>query len=248
MIRKAVIYMDKQLLIAFLSVIVISSYSQVIADTIITNDNMGISTYLPDNWVAYPENDSNVFLYDTTYMYTSYIAIKKYTRNTNDYPTSADWVRAHFIAYIFVTEYSWDPFGSVLYFDSSSTCMQDSNWACEAFSEFYTIDTSLGSWDEYIRYTAAGNYGYEIYAIGDTSDMKTNIGTYMAIIRLISINGSSSQSVIPGRITTPVARIIQSSDFTYGYNVLGRKIPVKRYLPNGAYIRPLSAKLFIELR
>jgi len=240
--------MRKTFLFAIIFVIVIASYNRVTADTTITNSLLRISAYLPDNWVVYDENDSEMFFYDTSFAYRSQIAIKKYNRNMDDYLTPADWVRAHFIAYLFVVEYSWDPFGVVLYFDSSSACMQDSNWAAEAFSEFYTIDTSIGSWDEYIRYTAAENYGYEIYAIGDTSDMKTNIGVYMAIIKSIRITDSSTASKISGKSISSGARMNTSANVSYRYNILGRKISARMHSTSGAYLRPSSGKLFIEAK
>jgi len=39
-----------------------------------------------------------------------------------------------------------------------------------------------------MRFTESNSYGYELYAIGDTTDMKNNIGTYAGIIRMITIN------------------------------------------------------------
>jgi hypothetical protein len=158
------------------------------ADTTITNSSIGFSAYLPANWTAVQVSDSQVKLYDTTYSFRSQIMIKKHLRSTVDFPVSLDWTRAHFIAYLLVTQYSYDPFGAVLYFDSSSNTTQNTQWAPEAFSEFYTIDTETGSWNEYIRFTESNSYGYELYAIGDTTDMKQNIGTYAAIIKMITIN------------------------------------------------------------
>ena len=158
------------------------------ADTTTTNSSIGFTAYLPSNWVAVQVSDSQAKLYDTTYSFRSQIMIKKHVRSSAEYPESLDWTRAHFIAYLLVTQYSYDPFGAVLYFDSSSNATQNKQWAPEAFSEFYTIDTETGSWNEYIRFTESNSYGYELYAIGDTADMKKNIGTYAAMIKMITIN------------------------------------------------------------
>lgn len=169
------------------------------ADTAISNSTIGFAISLPENWVCTQTSDSTAIFNDTSLTYQSQITIKKFHRNLSDFPTPNDWTRAHFIAYLLVTKYSYDPFAAVLYFDTTATCKQDTFWANEAFSEFYTIDTVLGAWNEYIRFTATGDYGYSLYAIGDTSDMKKNIGMYAAIIQ--SIHLSVQQ-------TTPIVKII----------------------------------------
>ena len=166
------------------------------ADTVVSNAKVGFTAYLPANWICTQTSDSTAVFNDTSLTYRSQVAIKKYKRNKADYPLPNDWTRAHFIAYLLVTQYSYDPFGAVLYFDSTATCKQDSFWATEAFSEFYTIDTSIGAWDEFIRYTAAGDYGYSLYAIGDTADMKKNVGTYAAIIQSIKLSVQQSTVIV----------------------------------------------------
>jgi hypothetical protein len=181
--------------IVIASIIFISSLMAE-ADTVVTNTKIGFTAYLPANWICTQTSDSTAILNDSSFTYKSQIAIKKYLRNKTDFPTSNDWTRAHFIAYLLVTQYSYDPFGAVLYFDSTVTCKQDSFWATEAFSEFYTIDTLVGAWDEFIRFTAAGDYGYSLYAIGDTSDMKKNIGIYAAIIQSIHLSVQQSAAIV----------------------------------------------------
>ena len=161
----------------------------------ISNSIIGFTINLPDNWVCTQTSDSTAIFNDSSLTYQAQIAIKKFHRNLSDFPTPNDWTRAHFIAYLLVTKYSYDPFAAVLYFDSSATCKHDSLWANEAFSEFYTIDTVLGAWDEFIRFTAAGDYGYSLYAIGDTSDMKKNIGMYAAIIQSIHLTVQQTTSI-----------------------------------------------------
>ncbi len=165
------------------------------ADKTISNNIIGFTINLPDNWICTQTSDSTAIFNDSSLTYQSQIAINKFHRNLSDFPTPDDWTRAHFIAYLLVTKYSYDPFAAVLYFDSSSTCNQDSFWANEAFSEFYTIDTALGAWDEFIRFTAAGDYGYSLYAIGDTSDMKKNIGMYAAIIQSFHLTVQETTSI-----------------------------------------------------
>ncbi|MDD5674042.1 MAG: hypothetical protein PHC61_07765 [Chitinivibrionales bacterium] len=219
------------------------------ADMTVTNTSLGISAYLPDNWIVTQVNDSYVTFTDTTFTYGSQIAIKKFTRNPADYLLPNDWTRAHVIAHLLVAQYSYDPFGAVLYFDSSATCVQDSLWAPELFCEFYTIDTNLGSWDEYMRYVAVGNYGYELYALGDTADMKQNIGMYMAIIRFVHFTRSSAtvltQAPATMRRSFAAARAGQpASDM---YDILGKRVP-ERHRANGIYYRPASASLTIKVK
>jgi hypothetical protein len=221
-----------------------------IADTTIVNTTMGISAYLPSNWIATQVSDSHVTFNDTTFTYNSQIVIKKHNINVTDYPSATNWTRAHFIAYLMVVQYSYDPFGAILYFDSTSNSQQDSLWAPEAFSEFYTIDTSLGSWNEYMSFTESGSCGYELYAIGDTTDMKQNIGTYMAIIRLIQIENKSSQITIANKI--PLRKTIVPAQNTISpsviYNLMGKRCLSVTNGPNGIYYKPSAASLQIKVK
>jgi hypothetical protein len=223
--------------------------SAAIADTTVTNTSFGFSAYLPNDWIVTQVNDSHVVFNDTTNTYRSQIAIKKYLRNAEDYATATDWIRAHFIAYLFVVQYSWDPFGAVLYFDSTANSKQDSLWAPEAYSEFFTIDTTLGPWDEYIRYTATNDYGYELYAMGDTADMKANIGTYMALIRFVCLNNQSSTVNIIDRNTVRKSFAITQAALSSGYfNLQGKRCISDRTRSNGIYYRPASALLQIKVK
>lgn len=201
------------------------------SEVTITNSVTGFMITLPDNWVCTQTSDSSVIVNDTTLEYKSQIVIKKYHRNQIDYPTPNDWTRAHFIAYLLVTDYSYDPFGAVLYYDSSSSCKQGEFWATEAFSEFYSLDTVLGAWGELIRFTSGGEYGYSLYAIGDTSDMKQNIGMYAAVLRSISIlqqNASIARNSKVKRIITNQANFDRSNG---AYDLAGRRH--KSILPQG---------------
>jgi hypothetical protein len=102
---------------------------------------------------------------------------------------------------------------------------------------FFSYDTSVGAWAEYIRFTACG-YGYEMYAISDTQDMSQNIGYYAAILQSIRFLSNSS-------IRTPfsfrtVARHVQDAMEPHLYDPLGREIwapNVSRYLSSGVYFR-----------
>ena len=165
------------------------------ADQSYTDNSLEYTIFLPDNWEKNAvSNDTNHVFWDSSGNYPGTIGIVRHTRTT-DYPTADDWTRAHFIAYkIFVdnsfdtTEQIWyDPMGVVFYWDSSQASTQDGLWAPELYSQFYSTDTALSAWSEYIRFTAFGPFGYELYALSDTADMSANIGYYAALIHSIQL-------------------------------------------------------------
>ncbi|MBN1576803.1 MAG: hypothetical protein JW913_09640 [Chitinispirillaceae bacterium] len=231
------------------SIAALLCYSRAAADTTITSTAMGISAYLPDNWVAVTAGDTGITFQDTTFVYRSQITCKKHAITADDYASATGWTRAHFIAYLLVAQYSYDPFGAVLYFDSSAACMQDSLWAPEAFTEFYTIDTVLGAWNEYMRYTEAGSNGYEIYAIGDTADMKQNIGMYMGMIRMIDIDKSANMMSPVRRNFPRNSFMIEKTASSSGiFDLLGKKRGATGNLLNGIYYRPETRRLRLTVR
>jgi hypothetical protein len=224
-------------------------YSDAAADTTITSSTLGISAYLPDNWVAAPAGDTCITFIDTTFTYRSQITCKKHPIVADDYASATSWTRAHFIAYLLVVQYSYDPFGAVLYYDSSAACTQDSFWAPEAFTEFYTVDTALGAWNEYMRYTEAGSNGYEIYAIGDTADMKLNIGMYMAMIRFINIDKRTASTNVADRHFSGHPLTMARTPAVSGmFDLLGKKRSVENIRLNGIYYRPEIQRIQLKVR
>ncbi|MFP4162766.1 MAG: hypothetical protein ACLFQB_03275 [Chitinispirillaceae bacterium] len=224
-----------------LTILSIAAYSA--ADTTIVSESMYISAYLPDNWTATELSDSSITLQDTTDTCQSIITVRKYTRDDVDFPSPEDWTRAHFIAYMLVVENSYDPFCSVLYFDSTSST-QGSLWAPEAFCEFYAIDTTLGAWDEFMRYTASGDYGYEIYAIGDTADMKENFGLYSTIIQKIEIETPVS-SIENARIHNAAPKsFLREKKLPSGfYDLRGKRHHPSAERPSGVFYRPSETSI-----
>ncbi len=221
---------------------------EVKADTTITSTPLGISAYLPDNWIATTAGDTAITFMDTTFTYRSQITCKKQTINATDYPSEESWTRAHFIAYLLIVQYSYDPFGAVLYFDSSETCKQDSLWAPEAFSEFFTIDTALGTWNEYVRYTVSGSNGYQIYAIGDTADMKLNIGMYMAIINMIEFT-NSVHTITGSHIASQPARCpVRQSACAGTFDLLGKKQAVRHRFLSGFCYETHTGKIRLRIK
>ena len=224
-------------------------YTGAMADTTVTGTALGISVYLPDNWTAVQEGDTCMTFSDTTFMYRSQITCKKQVIASADYPLATSWTRSHFIAYLLVVQYSYDPFGAVLYFDSSSASTQGSLWAPEAFTEFYTLDTVLGAWNEYMRYTETGSCGYEIYAIGDTADMKQNIGMYMAIIRMIQLGNLANAVDVVQRNFPRASFTMANAPASSGIvDLLGKRRGVKSVLLNGVYYRPETGKMLLTVK
>ena len=157
----------------------------------IVDDVLNYSIYLPDNWTKEVVSPDHHRFYDTTYAHKSYLTLVQYDlSNQTIYKSPHEWARANFLAYLISISCTMspegealsDPFGATLYYDSSSVKQNDSLWAAELYSIFFSSDISLRSWAEFIRYTGVGNYGYELYAIGDTADMGANLGYYAAII------------------------------------------------------------------
>jgi hypothetical protein len=217
---------------------VLIGISVICADTTLVDNARNFSIYLPDNWVREIKSDSQDFFVDTTYRYPAELSLRKYAIDTAAYPLDSQWISAHFTAYKLSVEYSVDPAGVVLYSSADSTVRQGSLWATEAYSMFFSYDTSIGAWAEYIRFTASGHCGYELYAIGDTGDMAQNIGYYAAILQ--SIRFLSASRVMPPFVFSKAVRRIQETIGPYLYDPLGREIRAPRvssFISSGIYFR-----------
>ena len=192
----------------------------------VSDNNVGYSMTLPANWQQIKTKPLQHYFRDSTKQYPSAISIVRYTIDKATYPTPHDWTQAQFIAYQLSVENSVFPFGAIMYFDSSSTTKLGSDWAPEAFSVLYPGDGSP-TYCEFIRYVAQGDYGYEIYAIGDSTDMTNHVDFYASII-------ASTQ------LTVPVVSLFPFQHETLGqeqaindFDLLGRKLI--RRLSNGTH-------------
>ncbi len=197
------------------------------ADTTFTSTRLGYKSYLPDNWICEPTDSAQDYFYDTTGTYGALLSIVRYPMDTNMYPNSEEWTISHYIAYIMYMDYY--PFGTVLFSDSSATEKQGDLQATEIYLRFYTDDTLDYAWDEYIRYTATKNYGYELYAIGDTNDMSQNIGLYGAILKIIEINENLTPIVVdkiqPEKSLHVIKSLYRLSNLSRAlYTVQGRRV------------------------
>ena len=158
------------------------------------------------------------------------------------YKTADDWTQAHFLAYKLSVLYSVDPGGVVLYSNGDTTVKQGSLRATEAYSVFFSSDTSIGSWSEYIRFTACGKYGYELYAISDTADMSKNIGVYAALLQGIVL--AAGDRIISPRMFRRNVNNIEKTLVPLLCDPLGRRIRALAALhcrATGMYLRKNSA-------
>jgi hypothetical protein len=129
--------------------------------------------------------------YDASGKHQSLVAVVRYDFSGDTvFSAPEEWTRANFIAYILSMEA--DPLCNLLYYDSVTVRQDSVLWAAEAMTEFYSFDSTVGDLVEYIRFTASGNYGWELYAIGPMADMDSNIAMYATIIERIHVPESGS--------------------------------------------------------
>ncbi len=213
------------------------------ADTTFTSTRLGYKSYLPDNWICEPTDSAQDYFYDTTGTCGALLSFVRYPMDTNMYPNPEEWTISHFTAYMMYMDYY--PFGTVLFSDSSETETQGDLRATEMYLRFFTDDTLDYAWDEYIRYTATENYGYELYAIGDTNDVSQNIGLYGAILKIIEINEDLTPILVnntpPKKNLFTVKNFYPLSDLSQAvYNIQGRRISIHlshdRNVSHGLYI------------
>ena len=159
----------------------------------VANPEIGYSLSLPVHWGQIKAKPVQDYFRDSTRTYRSQISIVKYAINKADYPTPQTWSQAQFIAYKVSVETSVFPYGVVTYYDSTQAAKIGTVWAPEAMSILYPADGDP-TYVEYIRYCAIGDFGYEIYAIGDSTDMVKNVDYYAGIMATL-------------KFTTPVAGI-----------------------------------------
>lgn len=146
-----------------------------------SNPEIGYTVSLPAHWTQIKAKPAQDYFRDSTKTYRSQISIVRYAINKADYPTPQSWSQAQFIAYKLSVETSVFPYGAVTYYDSTPSAKIGPVWAPEAISILYPADGSP-TYMEYIRYCAIGDFGYEIYAIGDSADLVKNVDYYAGII------------------------------------------------------------------
>ena len=184
-----------------------------------TDSIFGYSVNFPDNWVRESTDSTHHIFIDTTGTYTSIIAIERESFSVDTiYADAEEWTRAHFIAYAFVVDA--DPFSAISFYDTVTSRQTATVWSADAYTIFYDPEVPAVDIAEYIRYTAAGKYGYEIYAIGTLEDMNTNVGVYAALVQGFSILQMSGAVHKPLPSCKAMARSVYSPP--HRFDLLGR--------------------------
>jgi hypothetical protein len=216
---------------------------------IVTNEQMGYALFLEDNWIIEAVSDSQHIIYDTTAATAGYIGIVRHHYD-NSAMSAQEWSRTYFLANLMVARYSADPHGVVLYIDSSLQSTQGALWAPESYIEYYSLDSTLGSYREFIRYPASTSYGYELYAISDTADMSENVGLYAAMLSSIQLPQEEATALrqLPQTRTNATLTAPHSQPL---FTPMGRALPAamlhNRTLPPGLYLNG-SSKLLAGMR
>jgi hypothetical protein len=153
----------------------------------VSNPAIGYAITLPTHWGLSQSKPMQDYFRDSTRTLHSQISILRYAIDKATYPTPASWSQAQFIAYKLSVENSVFPFGAVMYYDSSAAAKIGAVWSPEAYSVLYPGDGDP-TYAEYIRYAAVGDYGYEIYAIGDSTDMSNNLDFYANVIGTLAFS------------------------------------------------------------
>ncbi|MDB5102489.1 MAG: hypothetical protein JWP91_178 [Fibrobacteres bacterium] len=187
--------------------------------TTISDSSLGYAITLPADWIQVKAKPDQHYFRDGSRVHRSQISILKYSIDKATYPTPESWTQAQFIAYKLSVETSAYPYGAVAFYDSASAVKLGSVWAPEAFSVLYPADGDP-TYCEFMRYGAVGEAGYEIYAIGDSTDMVSNVDYYAGIIATL-------QFAPPSPILIPAMRRLPGRKESEGfriYDLAGRLI------------------------
>jgi hypothetical protein len=160
------------------------------AQTTYTNSRLGYTIMLPENWYVINTSDSQDVFFDINSSGQTYLSIVRHQIDSGTIETY--WTKFHFLMYLSTTQEWEDPWGTILALDSSQTSTIDGAWAPQAFAQFFTLDSINNSWSEYIIFVAKYRSGYELYAIGDTLDLKTKGAEYSQILQSVTFFPASS--------------------------------------------------------
>ena len=187
----------------------------------VSDSAIGYSLTLPVHWGVIKSKPLQNYFRDSTRSYKSQISILRYVIDKSGYPTPQSWAQAQFIAYKVSVETSVFPYGAVTYYDSSATAKIGTVWAPEAYSVLYPADGDP-TYSEFIRYCAVGDFGYEIYAIGDSTDMINHVDFYAGVIATLKFTTPSPDRVL----TRPKASSLAPAGWYF--DAAGRFRPANR--------------------
>jgi hypothetical protein len=185
----------------------------------VTDSHLGYSINLPAGWVQVKTREEQHHFKDPSGLYPSRISIVRSALDKTVYPTPESWTQAQFIAYKLTVETSAFPFGTILYHDSTAGRKLGNDWAPEAFSMLFPGDGQR-TYCEYIRFAAHGDFGYEIYALGDSADMMNRVDYYAGIIATVVLSApapirntlprhpSARPAMLPFRAVDPLGRTL----------------------------------------
>ena len=189
----------------------------------VSNPVIGYTITLPAQWGLSQSKPLQDYFRDSTRTRRGQVSIVRYSIDKASYPTPESWTQAQFIAYKLSVENSAFPYGAVMYYDSSSAAKIGAVWSPEAYSIFFPGDGDP-TYGEYLRYCAVGGYGYEIYAIGDSTDMANNVDFYAGLISTLKF--SEPTASLPHG---PPARSFTGTLPERGYDAMGRLLPQARH-------------------
>jgi hypothetical protein len=188
----------------------------------VSNPQIGYTIGLPAHWGLSQAKPAQDYFRDSTRAYHGQISILRYDIDKSTYPTPESWSQAQFIAYKLSVENSVFPYGAIMYYDSSAAAKLGTVWSPEAYSVMYPADGDP-TYCEYIRYAAVGDYGYEIYAIGDSTDMTNNLDFYAGVIATLKFS-TPAAALTDGR----APRRTPGTPVDHWYDAMGRARPPAR--------------------
>lgn len=200
----------------------------------VSNPVIGYTITLPDHWGPSQSKTLQDYFRDSTRTRRGQVSIVRYDIDKATYPTAQSWAQAQFIAYKLSVENSAFPYGAIMYYDSSSAAKIGTVWSPEAFSILFPADGDP-TYCEYVRYCAIGDYGYEIYAIGDSTDMTNNVDFYAGLISTLQF--STPIASLPART---ISRRRPGTAPEHWYDAMGRS-RVSARKPEG----PNSASIWL---
>lgn len=163
-----------------------------ISAEILSDNIIGYTISLPNGWIRQIVDSTHHIFEDTTNKHRSVVGVKVY--NFDEYQSSfteKEWISLHFWMYYFLV--SVDSTNVVLYFDTLVATEKNKKFTADIYTVFFDPEGTVGDIAEYIRYTATGNKGYEIYAIGPVSDVDSNLVDYVNLIDSLTVTTLKSK-------------------------------------------------------